>query len=171
MGTEEAIDGDGWFHTGDIGEIDEDGFLRITDRKKELIVTSGGKKVAPQKIENLLKTDPLISQVLVVGSGQRHIFALITVDQKRIMDLAREKGIEFSSPAEMASHPWVVSRIKERVQEKNKALAPFEAVKQFSILTRDFTVEDQELTPTLKLRRGVIMERYKALIEEMYRQA
>ena len=171
MATEEAIDAQGWFHTGDIGEIDEDGFLRITDRKKELIVTSGGKKVAPQKVENLLKADPLISQVMVVGNRQRHILALITIDQKRVMDLAREKGIEFSSPAEMASHPWVVSQIKERVQEKNKELAPFEAVRQFCILTRDFTVQDEELTPTLKLRREVIMERYKALIEEMYRRA
>jgi long-chain acyl-CoA synthetase len=170
MATEEAIDIDGWFHTGDVGEIDEDGFLRITDRKKELIVTSGGKKVAPQRVENLLRTDPLIGQVMVVGNGQRHILALITLNQKRVVDLAQEKGIEFSSPAEMASHPWVVSQIKERIQEKNKELAPFETVRQFCILTRDFTVQDEELTPTLKLRREVIIERYKALIEEMYRR-
>jgi long-chain acyl-CoA synthetase len=168
IGTQEAIDADGWFHTGDVGEIDEEGFLRITDRKKDLIVTSGAKKVAPQKIENLLKTDPLISQVMVVGSGQRHLLALITLDRSRIVDLAEEEGITFSSSEEMISHPWVLSRIKERIRETNKGLAPYETVRRFCILTHDFTVEDEELTPTLKLRRGVIMDRYKELIEEMY---
>jgi long-chain acyl-CoA synthetase len=170
IGTQEAIDADGWFHTGDVGEIDEEGFLHVTDRKKDLIVTSGGKKVAPQKIENLLKTDPLIGQVMVVGSGQRHLLALITLDRNRIRDLAEEKGITFSSPEEMISHPWVLSRIKERIRETNKELAPYETVRRFCILTYDFTVEDEELTPTLKLRRGVIMDRYKDLIEEMYRR-
>ena len=170
MATEEAMEVDGWFHTGDMGAIDSDGFLRITDRKKDLIVTSGGKKVAPQKLENLLKTDPLISQVMVVGSGQRHLVALITLDQKRIKDLAAQEGITLSSAEEISSHPWVLSRIKERIREKTKELAPYETVRQFCILTHEFTVEDEELTPTLKLRRQVIMDRYKELIEEMYRR-
>jgi long-chain acyl-CoA synthetase len=170
IATQEAIDADGWFHTGDVGEIDGEGFLHITDRKKDLIVTSGGKKVTPQKIENLLKTDPLISQVMVVGSGQRHLLALITLDPGRIRDLAEEEGIAFSSLEEMISHPWVLSRIKERIRETNKGLAPYETVRRFCIMTHDFTVEDEELTPTLKLRRGVIMDRYKELIEEMYRR-
>lgn len=168
MATEETMDGDGWFHTGDMGAIDSDGFLHITDRKKDLIVTSGGKKVAPQRIENLLKTDPLISQVMVVGSGQRHLLALITLDQKRIKQLAGQEGITLSSAEEISSHPWVLSRIQERIREKNKELAPYEVVRHFCILTHDFTVEDGELTPTLKLRRQVIMDRYKGLIEEMY---
>lgn len=168
IGTQNAIDVDGWFHTGDIGEIDSDGFLCITDRKKDLIVTSGGKKVAPQKIENLLKSDPLISQVMVVGGGEKQLMALITLDHKRASEVARQAGIEFASPAEMASHPWVLSRIKEIVREKNQELAPFEAVRQFSILTRELTVEDGELTPTLKLRRQIIMERYKELIAGLY---
>jgi long-chain acyl-CoA synthetase len=170
MATEEAMEADGWFHTGDMGAIDSDGFLRITDRKKDLIVTSGGKKVAPQKLENLLKTDPLISQVMVVGSGQRHLVALITLDQKRIKDLAAQEGITLSSAEEISSHPWVLSRIKERIREKTKELAPYETVRQFCILTHDFTMEAEELTPTLKLRRQVIMDRYKELIEEMYRR-
>ena len=170
IATEEAMEADGWFHTGDMGAIDSDGFLRVTDRKKDLIVTSGGKKVAPQKLENLLKTDPLISQVMVVGSGQRHLVALITLDQKRIKDLAAQEGITLSSAEEISSHPWVLSRIKERIREKTKELAPYETVRQFCILTHEFTVEDEELTPTLKLRRQVIMDRYKELIEEMYRR-
>jgi long-chain acyl-CoA synthetase len=170
MATVESKDADGWFHTGDVGEIDEEGFLHITDRKTDLIVTSGGKKVAPQKIENLLKTDPLISQVMVVGSGQRHLLALITLDQTRIKEIAGQEGITLSSAEEISSHPWVLSRIKDRIREKTKELAPYEAVRHFCILAHDFTVEDEELTPTQKLRRQVIMDRYKELIEEMYRR-
>jgi long-chain acyl-CoA synthetase len=169
MATEETMDA-GWFYTGDVGEIDEEGFLHITDRKKDLLVTSGGKKVAPQKIENLLKTDPLITQVMVVGSGRRHLLALITLDQKRIKDLAAQEGITLASADEINSHPWVRSLIQERIRQKNKELAPYETVRQFYILSRDFTVEDEEMTPTLKLRRQVIMDRYKELIEEMYRR-
>ncbi|HXV78367.1 MAG TPA: long-chain fatty acid--CoA ligase [Candidatus Binatia bacterium] len=171
IATEEAMDADGWFHTGDVGDIDEEGFLHITDRKKDLLVTSGGKKVAPQKIENLLKTDPVITQVMVVGSGRSHLLALITLDQKRVKDLAEREGITLSSSDEIGSHPWVRALIKERIREKNKQLAPYETVRQFSILTHDFTVEDEELTPTLKLKRQVIMDRYKELIEKMYRRA
>jgi long-chain acyl-CoA synthetase len=170
MATEEAMDADGWFHSGDVGEIDEEGFLRITDRKKDLLVTSGGKKVAPQKIENLLKTDPRINQFMVVGSGRRHLLALINLDHKRIGELAMQEGITLSSADEMSSHPSVRSLIQETIREKNKQLAPYETVRQFCILTHDFTVEDAELTPTLKLRRQVIMDRYKELIEEKYRR-
>jgi long-chain acyl-CoA synthetase len=170
LATQEALDADGWFHTGDVGEIDNENFLHIMDRKKDLLVTSGGKKVAPQKIENLLKTDPLITHVMVVGSGRRHLLALIAVDQNRIKELALQQGIDISSVAEISSHPWVRWLIKESVRDKNKQLAPYEAVRQFCILSHAFTVEDEELTPTLKLRRQVIMERYKDLIEEMYRK-
>jgi long-chain acyl-CoA synthetase len=167
MATEEAIDAEGWFHTGDMGEIDKDGFLTVTDRKKDLIVTSGGKKVAPQRIENLLRRDPLISQVMVVGDRHRHLLALISLNQEQAMERAGGEGLKFSSPEEMVAHPWVVSLIRERVQEKNKELAPFEKVRNFCLLAHDLTVEKEELTPTLKLRRQVIMERYKGLIEEM----
>ena len=168
--TREVMDADGWFHTGDVGEIDEDGFLRITDRKKDLIVTSGGKKVAPQVIENLLKTDPLISQVMVIGDRQKHLLALITLKQGQIREWGERGGLEFGSPEEMTSHPRVFALIKERIRQKNKELAPFEAVRSFRILPHDFTVEKEELTPTLKLRRQILMERYKELIEEMVRK-
>jgi len=171
MATEEAIDADGWFHTGDIGTIDGDGFLRIVDRKKDLIVTSGGKKVAPQKLENLLRTDPLIHQALVFGGGQRHLFALITLDRNHVAELARKEGIAIENADEMAAHPWVRARVRDIIQAKNKELAPFEAIRNFCILSQDFTVEAEELTPTLKPRRQVIAERYKELIEDMYRKA
>jgi len=169
--TAEAIDAEGWFHSGDLGEIDGDGFLRVLDRKKDLIVTSGGKKVAPQKIENLLKTDPLVSQALIVGRGRPHLSALITLDRKRVLETAREAGVEIGDAVELSSHPWVQARVRELIRRKNNELAPFEAIRNYSILDRDFTVEEEELTPTLKPRRQVIMERYKELIENLYRRA
>jgi len=168
--TRKAIDKAGWFYTGDIGAIDGEGFLAIIDRKKDLIVMSGGKKIAPQKIENLLKTNPLISQAMIVGGGEKPLMALITLDQSRTSELAKEEGVEFKSPSEMTSHPWVMAQIKAVLREKNRELAPFEAVTRFSILSREFAVGEEELTPTLKLRRQIIMERYKDLIDEMYRK-
>jgi long-chain acyl-CoA synthetase len=171
MATEEAIDADGWFHTGDIGTIDGDGFLRIVDRKKDLIVTSGGKKIAPQKLENLLQMDPLIHQALIFGGGQRHLLALITLDRNHVAELARKEGIVIEGADEMAAHPWVRARVRDIIRRTNNELAPFEAIRNFCILSRDFTVEAEELTPTLKPRRQVIAERYRDLIEEMYRKA
>lgn len=168
--TQEALDAEGWFHTGDIGEVDRDGFLRITDRKKDLIVTSGGKKVAPQMIENLLRTDPWISQAMVIGDRQTHLLALITLNQEQVKEWGRGEGLEFHSPEEIASHPRVLSLVKEKIRQKNKELAAFETVRSFRILPHDFTVEKEELTPTLKLRRQVVSERYKELIGEMIRK-
>jgi long-chain acyl-CoA synthetase len=168
--TREALDAEGWLHTGDIGEIDGDGFLRITDRKKDLIVTSGGKKIAPQMVENLLQTDPLIDQAMVLGDGERHLAALVTLNREQLQDWAKREGLEFHSPEEMASHPRVTALIKEKIREKNKQLSAFEAVRNFRILPHNFSIERAELTPTLKLRRQIIRERYKDLIEEMARR-
>ncbi|MBI2360064.1 MAG: long-chain fatty acid--CoA ligase [Deltaproteobacteria bacterium] len=165
--TAEAIDQEGWLHTGDIGEIDGEGFLRITDRKKDLIVTSGGKKVAPQIIENLLKSDPLFSQVMVIGDRKRHLMALVTLNQEQIREWGKGEGIEFRSAEEMASHPRVHAVVKERIRRKNKTLAPFETVRGFRILAHEFSVERGELTPTLKVRRQIVMERYRDLIENV----
>lgn len=169
-GTRQAIDSDGWFHTGDIGEIDDGGFLRITDRKKDLIVTSGGKKVAPQMIENLLKTDPWINQAMVIGDRQSHLLALITLNQEQVREWGEREGLKFRSPEEIASHPRVLALVKEKIRQKNKELAAFEAVRSFRVLPHDLTVEREELTPTLKLRRQVVMQRYKELVEEMVRR-
>jgi long-chain acyl-CoA synthetase len=171
LATQEAIDAEGWFHTGDVGAVDADGFLHVTERKRDLIVTSGGKKVAPQKLENLLKSNPLISQALIVGRGQRHVLALITLDVQRVRRLAEQSGIEIDQAVSLAAHPWVQAQVREIIQKTNKVLAPYEAIRNFTILDRDFTIEGEELTPTLKPRRQVIVERYKELIEDMYRKA
>jgi long-chain acyl-CoA synthetase len=168
--TDGAIDAGGWFHTGDIGSLDDDGFLRITDRKKDLIVTSGGKMVAPQKLEGLLQSHPLIHQALVVGHGQAHLIALLTLDRARCAALARERGVSFQAQ-DQANHPWVQEQVREIIHGVNKNLAPFEAIRDFSILDHDFTIESEELTPTLKARRRVIEERYRELINDLYRKA
>ena len=170
-GTRAVIDEDGWFHTGDVGEIDKSGFLRITDRKKDLIVTSGGKNIAPQAIENVLMTDPLISQVMVFGDRQKHLLALIALKQDRIMEWGKHRGLNFSNPEEMISHPQVLALVKERIRQKNKELATFETVRNFRIISHDFSVEREELTPTLKLRRRVVMDRYSDIIKEMVGKA
>jgi len=169
-GTREVLAADGWFFTGDVGEIDQEGFLRITDRKKDLIVTSGGKNVAPQMIENILKTDPLISQVMVLGDRSSHLLALITLDHAEVMQWAGQEEIEFRSPEEAARDPRVISLLRERIRLKNKSLAAFDTVRDFRILPYDFTLGTGELTPTLKLRRKIVTERYKDIIEDMARK-
>ena len=170
VATAEALTPDGWFRTGDVGEIDSDGFLRITDRKKNLIVTSGGKKVAPQVIENLLKTDPLIHEVVILGDKNSHLLALITLNQEELQAWSKRQGIQWDGPEAAASHPQVSARIQKSIRELNRGRAPFEAVRNFRILPQDFTLSAGELTPTLKLRRQVVMERYGDLIEEMTRK-
>ena len=169
-GTQEVLGSDGWFYTGDVGEIDQEGFLRITDRKKDLIVTSGGKNVAPQMVENLLKTDPLISQVMVLGDRSSHLLALITLDQVQLMKWAEREEIELRGPEEAALDPRVISLIRERIRLKNKSLAAFDTVRDFRILPYDFALGTGELTPTLKLRRKIVSERYRDIIEDMARK-
>jgi long-chain acyl-CoA synthetase len=168
--TREILNADGWLHTGDIGEIDGDGFLRITDRKKDIIVTSGGKNVAPLAIESALKADPLILQAMVIGDGQRHLMALVTLNQERVAEWAAREGIELGAATDALSHPRINALIQESIRRANRELAAFEAVRSFRILPREFTVEGGELTPTLKLRRHVIRERYKDIIAEMSRK-
>lgn len=147
--TEEAFTEDGYFKTGDIGEITSDGFLRITDRKKDLIKTSGGKYVAPQKIENLLKQNPLISQVLVLGDQQKFISAIINIDPEKI-----------TSEQEM--------NVKNHIRKINSKLASFESIKRFEIISESWTTQNGMLTPSLKVKRKVLEEKYKALIKKLY---
>jgi long-chain acyl-CoA synthetase len=166
--TAESWDHDGWFHTGDIGELDADGFLRITDRKKDLIKTSGGKYVAPQNIENLLKTQPHISQAVVIGDNRKYCVALLTVDVDEVERFARAHDIGGIDRAGLVQHPKVVELIDAEVQNVNKQLASYESVKYFRILDRDFAQESGELTPSLKVKRKVVTERFRDLIDEMY---
>ncbi len=166
--TAESWDRDGWFHTGDIGEIDADGFLRITDRKKDLIKTSGGKYVAPQNIENLLKTQPHISQAVVIGDNRKYCVALVTVDLDEVERFARTQQLEVGDRAALVQHPKVVELIETEVQTVNQQLASYESIKYFRILDRDFAQETGELTPSLKVKRKFVTERFRNLIDQMY---
>ncbi len=166
--TAESWDRDGWFHTGDIGEIDADGFLRITDRKKDLIKTSGGKYVAPQNIENLLKTQPHISQAVVIGDNRKYCVALVTVDLDEVERFAQTQRLEVKDRGTLVQHPKIVELIEAEVQTVNQQLASYESIKYFRILDRDFAQETGELTPSLKVKRKVVTERFRALIDEIY---
>jgi long-chain acyl-CoA synthetase len=167
--TAAAIDADGWFHSGDIAEIDSEGFIRITDRKKDIIVTAGGKNIAPQNIENLVKALPIISQVLVHGDGRSYLTALITLDAAEVGDLAAREGIAVASPEALASHPAIRRLVEEQVSTVNAHLAPYETIRRFAILPVDFTESAGELTPTLKIRRREITRKYSDLLDSLYR--
>src|SRR6266508_3710885 len=166
--TAEVFLAGGWFATGDIGRLDEDGFLFITDRKKDLIVTAGGMNIAPQNIENLLKGDPFISQAMVHGDRRPYPVALITLNPEELAKFAREKGIMASDPTVLAKHPKVVERVQRTVDAKNSELQSYAKVKKFAILPEDFTVDNGALTPTLKVKRKVISERHRAALDALY---
>jgi long-chain acyl-CoA synthetase len=166
--TAEVFRQDGWFATGDIGEMDADGFLRITDRKKDIIVTAGGKNVAPQNIENLLKTDRYISQAMVHGDKQKYLTAILTLDPDEIVAYAREQGLENTPMDALVTHPTVVKLLDERVTAINQKLPSFESIKKFIIVPEDFTQEGGELTPTLKVKRKVVTEKYATELAQLY---
>jgi long-chain acyl-CoA synthetase len=159
---------EGWFHTGDVGEFDKDGFLRITDRKKDLIKTSGGSYVAPQHIENLLKADPFVSQALVEGDRRPYPVALITVNTDELAKLAREQGLGDKAVAELVRSAAVVERVRRTVDGVNVHLASYARLKRFAVLPRDFTQEGGELTPTLKVKRRDVRAKYADVIESLY---
>jgi long-chain acyl-CoA synthetase len=167
--TAEVFLADGWFATGDIGRFDEDGFLFITDRKKDLIVTAGGMNIAPQNIENLLKGDPFISQVMVYGDRRPYPVALITLNPEELAKFAASQGLPTVDQAALCAHPKVMERVSRIVEERNGELQSYAKVKKFTILASDFTVENGLLTPTLKVKRKVIREQYQAAIDQLYR--
>ncbi|HEY8377387.1 MAG TPA: long-chain fatty acid--CoA ligase [Nannocystis sp.] len=161
--TAEAFDSEGWFHTGDIGEFDEDGHLRITDRKKDLIKTSGGKYVAPQKIEALLKTKPILSEAVVIGDGYKYCVVLVTVDKEKLAAWAERTG----NPADINSEA-VKREIQGYIDDINKGLASFETIKYFRIVPEEFSVDNGLLTASFKVKRKEVQKRYKDLIDSMY---
>jgi long-chain acyl-CoA synthetase len=167
--TREVIDPDGWFHTGDIGLIDAEGFLAITDRKKDLIVTAGGKKLAPQPIENRLKTNPYLAEVVLVGNRRRFPSALVVPNFEKLAAWAAAQGILADDKQELARHPRAVDFIQKQIDEMTADLAQFEKIKKVTLLAREFTLEGGEITPTLKVKRNVIENRYAEVIEQMYR--
>ena len=165
--TRSAFEG-GWFHTGDIGEIDADGFVRITDRKKDIIVTSGGKNISPQKIENLVKADPLFSNVMVVGEARPYLAALMTLNSNEARRLCEEKGLAFENVATAIENEAFFRVLREKIDAVNAQLPSFETVKRFRILPREFSLDAGELTPSLKIRRRFCSEKYADLIDAMY---
>ena len=166
--TAEAIDSDGWLHTGDVGEIDEDNHLRITDRKKDLIVTAGGKNVAPQRIERILCGSRFVAQAMAYGDRRRYITALVTLDAEKIEAWAGRNGLGDLDAAALAAHPSVQQLIDAELERLNRDLASFETVKKVHIVPREFTLEAGELTPTQKLKRKVVAERYRRELDALY---
>jgi long-chain acyl-CoA synthetase len=166
--TKEVFTEDGWFRTGDVGEINDRGFLRITDRKKEIIVTSGGKNVAPQKLENLLKNSLYISNVMIIGDKQKYIAAVICLNETEIKTFAKQKQIAFEEYADLIANDQVKKLVDEEVKKVNAQLASYESIKRFALLPADFTTETGELTPSLKVKRKVVSAKYKSTIDGLF---
>jgi len=167
-GTSAVLDADGWFHSGDIGAFDDEGFLRITDRKKELLVTSGGKKVAPAPIEGRLRDIAGVGHAVLIGEQRNYVTALLTVDSSRLPALAARVGSAARSVAEAADCPHLRAFFEQEVERVNRALARFESIRRFVVLPQEFSIDGGELTPTLKLKRRVILEKYASFIDQLY---
>jgi long-chain acyl-CoA synthetase len=162
---------DGWFKTGDIGTIDKDGFLRITDRKKELFKTSGGKYIAPQPIEQLIKGSRFVNQVVLIGNGRKFPAALIVPGWEQIESYAQLKDIKWNSHAELCGHPRIINLFERQIAALTPNLAQYERVKKIALLENEFTIESGEMTPTLKIKRRVIDEKYRDVIDRIYEKA
>jgi long-chain acyl-CoA synthetase len=169
--TAESIGADGWLRTGDVGEIDPDGHLRVTDRKKDLIITSGGKNVAPQRIERILRESPYIAQAICFGDRRKYLTALVTLEPSNIAAWAKKNGIAETDPVVLAARPEVRQLVEREVGELNGQLASYEKIKKFELLPRDLTIEAGELTPSLKIKRKVVFEKYGQLVEKLYADA
>jgi len=169
--TREALEPDGWFHTGDIGVLDAEGFLKITDRKKDLIVTAGGKKIAPQPIEGLLKMNKFITNAVLLGDRRKFPIALIVPNYDRLETWARETGLRFDGREELVALPEVETQVAAEARKNLRDLAQFEVPKRFLVLPRDFSIESGELTPKLSVRRKVVEKNYAERIEAIYAEA
>ena len=168
--TREAFTPDGYFMSGDIGMFDDEGNLLITDRKKDLIITSGGKNVAPQKIENMFKSDPLFTQFIVIGERKKYLTGLCNINPEEAALLATKNDITFNNPAELLENQKFLDIVQKHVEERNSHLAKYESIKSIRIVKSDFSQEGGELTPSLKLKRKVVLQKYKSLIDDMYRK-
>jgi len=167
-GVDPVTDADGWLATGDVGTLDADGYLTITDRKKELIINSSGKNISPAQIENLLRAHPLIAQAVAIGDRRPYVTALIALDQESVPVWAAKQGLTGATLAELAAEPALVAEITAAVEAANSKLSRPEQVKTFRVLPTGWTPESGELTPTLKLRRRVIQDRYASEIDQLY---
>jgi long-chain acyl-CoA synthetase len=166
--TDEVIK-NGYFHTGDIGEVDKDGFLKITDRKKEMFKTSGGKYIAPQLIENAMKQSLFIEQIMVIGDGEKMPAAFIQPSFDFIQEWAKRKNLNIgTTPAEIATNPEVIDRIAQEVEKINERFGNWEKIKRFELTPEVWSIDGGHLTPTLKLKRKIVMEKYKDLYQKIY---
>jgi long-chain acyl-CoA synthetase len=169
--TREVFTEDGWFKTGDIGALDAEGYLKITDRKKELFKTSGGKYVAPTPIEELIKQSRFVNQVVLVGNNRKFPAALIVPDWEMLRSYAQHKGLDIKTPAEFCRHPRILDLVQRQVDAHTSELSRFERVKRVALIERELTIEGGELTPTLKVKRRVVDEKYKDVIDRLYAEA
>jgi long-chain acyl-CoA synthetase len=167
--TREAFTADGWFKTGDIGALDSDGYLRITDRKKELFKTSGGKYIAPAPVEQMIKSSRFVNQVVLIGNERKFASALIVPNFEQLETYARIKGLDIKTPADFCAHPKIIDLLERQVEEATEGLSQFEKVKRIALLEHELTVDGGELTPTLKVKRRVVDEKYKDVIDKIYR--
>jgi len=166
--TAQAIDSEGWFHTGDIGEIDSDGFLKITDRKKDIIINAYGKNIAPQPLEALLKSSPYVGTPVLIGDRRKYLVALIIPNFEKLEREAATLGVQFKSREDLVGDSRIKSLIQDEINRFNQNLDRQEKIRRFALLSRDFTIEEDEITPSLKVKRKVIDKKYKNVIDEMY---
>ncbi len=166
-----AVLQNGWFSTGDIGRFDSDGFLKITDRKKDIIVTAGGKNIAPQNIENMMKTIPIVSQFVVHGDRRKFLSALVVLDKEEVAKFVAKQGVSLSNGTPPSQIPQVSQYIKDEIDKRNRSLASYESIKRFAILDSEFSEATGELTPTLKVKRRVVEKKYKDVLDQFYHDA
>lgn len=167
--TAEAIDPDGWLHTGDVGAVDEDGYYRIIDRMKDVIITAGGKNITPSEIENELKFSLYITDAVVIGDKRPYLTAIVMIEQENVEKFAQDNDVPFSNYLSLTRAPEVYSLIQEEIEKVNKKFARVEQIKKFWLLENQLTTEDEELTPTMKLKRKLVEKKYSAQIDAMYR--
>jgi long-chain acyl-CoA synthetase len=167
--TAETIDADGWLHTGDVGVVDEEGFFRITDRMKDIIITAGGKNITPSELENELKFSPYVTDAVVIGDKRPYLTVIIMIDQENVEKYAQDNDVPFSNYASLTHSAEVQALIQAEVERVNKKFARVEQIKKFWLLDTQLSAEDEELTPTMKLKRKLVEKKYTSQIEAMYR--
>jgi long-chain acyl-CoA synthetase len=159
---------DGWLYTGDIAEIDADGFVKIVDRKKDIIITSGGKNISPSEIENQLKFSPYVTDAVVIGDRRKYLTCLVMIDNETVSQFAQENNVPFSDFKSLCATAEVQSLVKSEIERINLSLAQAETLKKFRLIDKQLTVEDDELTASMKLKRNIVNEKYADLIDQMY---
>jgi long-chain acyl-CoA synthetase len=167
--TAETIDSEGWLHTGDVGRVDDDGYFYITDRMKDIIITAGGKNVTPSEWENELKFSPFVTDAVVIGDKRSYLTALVMIDQENVEKFAQDRDVPFTNYASLTRAKEVQDLVWSEIEAVNKKFARVEQVKKFRLLETQLTAEDEELTPTMKLKRNFVQKKYAEMIESMYR--